>query len=188
MSERAVTAAEQEYLESLFWLYEAGLPMSGANLALMCDLVLMREDATISLEQLRGLGDRWGQANSLQVLGQLDLMDGDLDSAEADYREALQLTTELGAKEDQIMMRLRLVANSLAAIGKEFVRMSRSESCRNSTSANVVVPPLMMMLSPGSMRSAAARAMARFCGTLTSWLIANGMPTSQGSASFGIVS
>ena len=28
-----VTAAEQEYLESLFWLYEAGLPMTGANLA-----------------------------------------------------------------------------------------------------------------------------------------------------------
>jgi DtxR family Mn-dependent transcriptional regulator len=33
VSEPAVTAAEQEYLESLFWLYEAGLPMSGANLA-----------------------------------------------------------------------------------------------------------------------------------------------------------
>jgi DtxR family transcriptional regulator, Mn-dependent transcriptional regulator len=33
MAEHHVTAAEQEYLESLFWLYEAGLPMSGANLA-----------------------------------------------------------------------------------------------------------------------------------------------------------
>jgi DtxR family Mn-dependent transcriptional regulator len=33
MLEHQVTAAEQEYLESLFWLYEAGLPMSGANLA-----------------------------------------------------------------------------------------------------------------------------------------------------------
>ena len=33
MPDRQVTAAEQEYLESLFWLYEAGLPMSGANLA-----------------------------------------------------------------------------------------------------------------------------------------------------------
>ena len=28
-----MTAAEQEYLESLFWLYEAELPMTGANLA-----------------------------------------------------------------------------------------------------------------------------------------------------------
>jgi DtxR family Mn-dependent transcriptional regulator len=33
MPDLQVTAAEQEYLESLFWLYEAGLPMSGANLA-----------------------------------------------------------------------------------------------------------------------------------------------------------
>jgi DtxR family Mn-dependent transcriptional regulator len=33
MAAQQVTAAEQEYLESLFWLYEAGLPMSGANLA-----------------------------------------------------------------------------------------------------------------------------------------------------------
>src|ERR1700761_379106 len=31
--EHATTAAEQEYLESLFWLYEAELPMTGANLA-----------------------------------------------------------------------------------------------------------------------------------------------------------
>lgn len=27
------TVAEQEYLETLFWLYEAGLPMTGANIA-----------------------------------------------------------------------------------------------------------------------------------------------------------
>ena len=32
MSETA-TVAEREYLESLFWLYEAGLPMTGANVA-----------------------------------------------------------------------------------------------------------------------------------------------------------
>jgi DtxR family transcriptional regulator, Mn-dependent transcriptional regulator len=32
MSQNA-TVAEQEYLESLFWLYEAGFPMTGANLA-----------------------------------------------------------------------------------------------------------------------------------------------------------
>jgi DtxR family transcriptional regulator, Mn-dependent transcriptional regulator len=33
MASEHVTVAEQEYLESLFWLYEAGLPMTGANLA-----------------------------------------------------------------------------------------------------------------------------------------------------------
>jgi DtxR family Mn-dependent transcriptional regulator len=33
MAEARATAAEEEYLESLFWLFEAGLPMTGANLA-----------------------------------------------------------------------------------------------------------------------------------------------------------
>jgi DtxR family Mn-dependent transcriptional regulator len=33
MANVPATAAEEEYLESLFWLYEAGLPMTGANLA-----------------------------------------------------------------------------------------------------------------------------------------------------------
>ena len=33
MAEEHATAAEEEYLQSLFWLYEAGLPVTGANLA-----------------------------------------------------------------------------------------------------------------------------------------------------------
>src|SRR5438105_2467882 len=32
MAQEPATAAEEEYLESLFWLFEAGLPMTGANL------------------------------------------------------------------------------------------------------------------------------------------------------------
>jgi len=33
MAAERATTAEQDYLESLFWLFEAGLPMTGANLA-----------------------------------------------------------------------------------------------------------------------------------------------------------
>ena len=33
MASSGGTVAEQEYLEMLFWLFEAGLPMTGANLA-----------------------------------------------------------------------------------------------------------------------------------------------------------
>ncbi len=33
MANEPASAAEEEYLESLFWLFEAGLPMTGANLA-----------------------------------------------------------------------------------------------------------------------------------------------------------
>ena len=33
MATERATTAEEEYLESLFWLFEAGLPMTGANLS-----------------------------------------------------------------------------------------------------------------------------------------------------------
>ena len=33
MAAERATVAEEEYLETLFWLYEAGLPMTGANMA-----------------------------------------------------------------------------------------------------------------------------------------------------------
>src|SRR6202043_1674112 len=33
MTSEIATVAEEEYLQSLFWLQEAGLPMTGANLA-----------------------------------------------------------------------------------------------------------------------------------------------------------
>jgi DtxR family Mn-dependent transcriptional regulator len=33
MANDTATAAEEEYLETVFWLFEAGLPMTGANLA-----------------------------------------------------------------------------------------------------------------------------------------------------------
>jgi DtxR family transcriptional regulator, iron-dependent repressor len=33
MAARRATVAEEEYLETLFWLFEAGLPMTGANLS-----------------------------------------------------------------------------------------------------------------------------------------------------------
>src|ERR1700682_2883636 len=33
MTSEAATVAEEEYLQSLFWLQEAGLPMTGANIA-----------------------------------------------------------------------------------------------------------------------------------------------------------
>jgi DtxR family Mn-dependent transcriptional regulator len=33
LSQEGATVAEQEYLESMFWLEEAGLPMTGANIA-----------------------------------------------------------------------------------------------------------------------------------------------------------
>jgi predicted ATPase/DNA-binding SARP family transcriptional activator len=68
----------------------------------------MRADVEISLAAFRELGERWGIANSLQVLGQLELMEGNLEAAAAAYREGVELATEFGGREDVAMMRLRL--------------------------------------------------------------------------------
>jgi predicted ATPase/DNA-binding SARP family transcriptional activator len=68
----------------------------------------MRADVEISLAAFRELGERWGIANSLQVLGQLELMEGNLDAAAAAYTEGVELALEFGGREDVAMMRLRL--------------------------------------------------------------------------------
>ncbi len=59
------TAAEEEYLESLFWLFEAGLPMTGANLSRAMQLsaptvheMLGRLERDGYIERSRGTRDR----------------------------------------------------------------------------------------------------------------------------------
>jgi ATP/maltotriose-dependent transcriptional regulator MalT len=60
------------------------------------------------VREFRALGDRWGLANSLQMLAQLKTVNGELDEAIAIYEEALGLIVEMGAREDQALMHTRL--------------------------------------------------------------------------------
>ena len=72
------------------------------------DLESLRVDAEQAVREFRELGDRWGLANSLQMLGQLKTVNGELDEAIASYEEALGLVVEMGAREDQALMHVRL--------------------------------------------------------------------------------
>jgi ATP/maltotriose-dependent transcriptional regulator MalT len=72
------------------------------------DVATMRADVHIALSQFRVLGERWGLASCLGILGQLKTMDGDLDGAIAAIEEAIALTEELGGHDDAIMMNVRL--------------------------------------------------------------------------------
>ncbi|HEY0871709.1 MAG TPA: BTAD domain-containing putative transcriptional regulator [Acidothermaceae bacterium] len=72
------------------------------------DVATMRSDVQIALAQFRALGERWGQASCLGILGQLKTMDGDLDGAIAAIEEAISLSEELGGHDDAIMMNIRL--------------------------------------------------------------------------------
>jgi DtxR family transcriptional regulator, Mn-dependent transcriptional regulator len=65
MSADHATAAEEEYLESLFWLFEAGLPMTGANLSRA-----MRLSAPTVHEMVRRLErDGYIERNTERLIG-----------------------------------------------------------------------------------------------------------------------
>lgn len=72
------------------------------------DVASMRDDVHIALGQFRAIGERWGLASCLGILGQLKTMDGDLDGAIAAIEEAIALTEELGGHDDAIMLNVRL--------------------------------------------------------------------------------
>ncbi|SOD72649.1 predicted ATPase [Jatrophihabitans sp. GAS493] len=72
------------------------------------DLETMRSDAGIALAEFRRLGERWGLANCLQVMGLVHTLDGDLLLAAEAYEEALALAAELGSSEDRAMLWIRL--------------------------------------------------------------------------------
>jgi len=72
------------------------------------DVQSMRIEAERAVQEFRELGERWGLANSLQMLAMSKTMDGDLEGAIDLYGEAFALVTEMGAREDQALMRVRL--------------------------------------------------------------------------------
>ncbi|HLH64611.1 MAG TPA: metal-dependent transcriptional regulator [Solirubrobacteraceae bacterium] len=79
MPSASTTAAEQEYLESLFWLYEAQLPMTGANLARAMQLsapavhemlVRLERDGYIERSSSRGITfTAAGRAHAEEIVG-----------------------------------------------------------------------------------------------------------------------
>ena len=72
------------------------------------DVERMRADVDIAVAEFRILGERWGLAGSLRALGTLRTMEGDLAGAANAYGEALTLMEELGSREDEVHLRLRL--------------------------------------------------------------------------------
>lgn len=74
------------------------------------DVDTMRVETERAVAEFRRLGERWGLANSLQMLGMLESMEGNLDGAIATFEEALTLVVEMGAREDQALMQVRLAS------------------------------------------------------------------------------
>jgi ATP/maltotriose-dependent transcriptional regulator MalT len=111
------------------WIAAAVRTFRAAMAENLGDVDGMRVDAETALTAFRELGERWGMANSLQVLGQLELMEGNLAAAAAAYREGLELATAIGGREDIAMMRLRL-ADILTRMGEGAESARQTELAR----------------------------------------------------------
>ena len=72
------------------------------------EVAVLRVAAADALQRYRALGERWGLSNALRLTGMLCVLDGDLDGATAAYTEALAALKELGARDDEFMLRLQL--------------------------------------------------------------------------------
>ncbi|WP_375492680.1 BTAD domain-containing putative transcriptional regulator [uncultured Jatrophihabitans sp.] len=72
------------------------------------DVAGMRAAGQQALTAFRAIGERWGITNSLRIVAQLAVLDGDLDAGATAYEEALALTQELRSHDDEGFLLSRL--------------------------------------------------------------------------------
>ncbi len=96
-------AGRDEWLVAATWMMTASMAENDGNLA------EMRIAAVEAVDRFRALGERWGLSSALRTIGNIGMLDGDLDSSAAAYTEAGRLLAELGSRgEDLSQVQLRL--------------------------------------------------------------------------------
>jgi len=95
-------AASNEWLVAAAWMMSASLAENNGNLA------EMRAAAAEAVDRFRALGERWGLSSALRTTGNAMLLEGDVDGAVGAYTEAGRLLAEIGHREDQSQVQLRL--------------------------------------------------------------------------------
>jgi predicted ATPase/DNA-binding SARP family transcriptional activator len=109
------------------WVHAAAL-MFRANIAeSFGEIEAMRADLAASLEAFRVIGDRWGLATVLSMIGGLRTLDGELDAAVESYIEARDLLRQIGADDDGALLSLRVA--ELRMRRGEFT-LARTEAAR----------------------------------------------------------
>jgi predicted ATPase/DNA-binding SARP family transcriptional activator len=95
-------AAGDEWLGATAWLMTAGMAENYGNFD------EMRVAAVEALDRFRALGERWGLSMALRNIGNIHVLDSDLDGAIAAFTEASHLLAEIGHREDLSQVQLRL--------------------------------------------------------------------------------
>jgi predicted ATPase/DNA-binding SARP family transcriptional activator len=95
-------ASHDEWLAAAAWIMSAGLAENNG------DMDGFRAASARALDRFRALGERWGLASALRMTGSVRILDGDLDGAAAAFDEAGRVLREMGARDEESFMRLRL--------------------------------------------------------------------------------
>ena len=95
-------AGRDDWLVAAAWLMTAAMAENYGNPD------ETRIPAAEAVDRFRALGERWGLSMALRTIGNVAMLDGDLDGAVAAYTEAGHLLTELGHREDLAQVQLRL--------------------------------------------------------------------------------
>ena len=95
-------SGRHQWLVAASWMIAAMLAENNG------DLAEMRVAAGVAVGRFRVLGERWGLAAALRMLGNIRLLDGDLEGAVAATTEAGRLLVELGSREDLSEIDFRL--------------------------------------------------------------------------------
>ena len=77
------------------------------------DATSMRSEVDAALGEFEVIGDRWVLANALNSRAWLRTMDGDPEGAVKDYERSLAYLTEMGGREDDLLVHLRLSGSRL---------------------------------------------------------------------------
>jgi len=95
-------AGRDDWLVAAAWLMTAGMAENRGNFD------EMRIAAAEAVDRFRALGERWGLSMALRAIGNIQVLDGDLDGAVAVFTEASGSLAELGHREDLSQVQLRL--------------------------------------------------------------------------------
>jgi predicted ATPase/DNA-binding SARP family transcriptional activator len=107
------TARVRRYIDDALgsrdeWLVAATWMLSAAFAENSGDMDTLRSASAQALHRFRVLGERWGLSSALRIVGGVRMVDGDLDGAAAAFAEAGRALNEIGSRDDESQMRLRL--------------------------------------------------------------------------------
>jgi predicted ATPase/DNA-binding SARP family transcriptional activator len=125
------------------WVHAVALMLRALMAENSGDVEGMRGDAAESLVAFRAIGDRWGLATTLSVLGGILTLDGQLEEAVEAFTEAFSLLRDIDATDDLVMLNVRLadlhMRRGNVALARDEIDRARESNAQGSAMQGVLI-------------------------------------------------